>query len=666
MGDGAMADGLRSSFPPPSGAPPAGASERRHPGLTSNEELHRYYGRRLAERHRRRRPHDRSLLAQLADWLVRLRLLLAPPGSWLDTGLGWLRRSVGLGTRTTGPSIDLDYEIFLARSGPSKRELGRQARRTPSAPTLHLVECLPSGGGALRHATADALLRQSYPHWTWSVGAERRDPDPVWRRADPRFRMAQPFEALAADGTRGQDEFVGLLHRGQAPTRDALFHFALAASVADPPDLIYADVDWLDGAGVRHDPWFKPDWSRAAMLSADLLSGLLLVRRQLLQEALMSARPGSMWDLHLLLAERASRVVHLPRLLTHLPGEAHDAWPVVDSQACDVVGEHLGRRGLPGAHAGVGLGGWVRATWRPPHDRAISIVIPSRDQPEILERCLWSLAERTRPGPTEVVVVDTGSGDPRTEAVYRAHPLGERLRVVRQTGDFNFAAACNAGARAASGDLILFLNNDTEALEPDWIERMAQWFVFPDVGIVGAKLLYPDETIQHAGVVVGMGGLASHLFQGEPELSVGLFGSDQWYRDLSAVTAACMLVSRRVFEALNGFDEAFRLNYQDVDLCLRARRGGWRVIYTPDARLLHHEGLSHRKRIPRADFELASQRWLADGHLDGDPFFNPNLSYMSAMPTFNRGRHDHPRALNQRLMRRLPRKEILTLPDDLR
>jgi len=640
--------------------------------LATPDDLHRYYARRLAEHQRRRRPGDRSLLGRLVPTAIRLRIRAIRPGSRLDNALGRLRRAIARGSDHPLLGPDPDYEIYLASSEPRARELhrqARQARRAPAPLVLHLFDLESRPRPGAWEMTARSLLRQTYPHWTWtsSAGSAAAGGSPP---NDDRLRREPNPEAvyrLLAENSSGRPEafdWIGFLSCGEHAAPQALFH--IANSAADGPDLIYADVDWIDDTGVRHDPLFKPDWSPATNLSTDLLSGLLLARRAVVRTALADGRPASGRQFHLRLAEAAERIAHVPGILTHRPGDEQAAWAWLDSADAEgAVRQHLARRGIPNAQVGIGLGGYPRATWDVPSPPPVSIVIPSRDQVEVLEPCLQSLAGRTAHPVAEVIIVDTGSKDPRAEALYRSSPLGARLRLERQPGDFNFARACNAGARRAAGDLILFLNNDTEALDDDWLARMAQWHVFPEVGIVGAKLLYPDETIQHAGVVVGMGGMASHLFQGLPELEAGIFGSDQWYRDLSAVTAACMLVSRRAFESLGGFDEAFRVNYQDVDFCLRARRAGWGVIYTPDARLLHHEALSHRRRIPRRDFELATERWLARGDLDGDPYFNPHVSFMSATPTFTRGPHDSPRALNRRLMNRLPRKEIIALPEDL-
>jgi GT2 family glycosyltransferase len=295
----------------------------------------------------------------------------------------------------------------------------------------------------------------------------------------------------------------------------------------------------------------------------------------------------------------------------------------------------------------------------------VSIIIPTKDKAEILAVCLQTLVGRTRYRPFEVVLVDTGSRERTTERLYGAYRSRSGFSIVSDPGSFNFSRACNTGARAARGSRLLFLNNDTEILHEDWLDRMAQWLDDPGVGAVGARLLYPDTTLQHAGVVVGMGGLASHLFHQQHKGVSGIFGQEHWYRNLSAVTAACLLTSRQAFDSVGGFDETLELVYGDTEYCLRLRQIGLRIVYSPDAELVHYESQSRGKSVPRADFVRFSERLFALGALDGDPYFNPGLSLQSTRPRLRLGSLDDPKVLNRRLMSGLPRRPTIIVPDDL-
>lgn len=669
----------------PSSSDPPLARQPRLDAASEVAGLHRFYATLLAEHQRPSVEASRSVLEAVFLAIVRARLTLAPPGSLLDEALvrfrGWVYRRALRPVKT----VDLRYGVYLTTVLPttsSLRRQSRQASRLADPASLRLFTTARPEDLKNLGLAVSSLTHQTYPHWSLDIVAHGlpassgRILDEVvggdgrvrWRPAGEKGR-----EAARGGGPGSRVPYLGFLEPQTLLAPNALAQFVRAIESKPPPDLVFADEDRLDAQNRFDRPFFKPDWSPVMAVSTDLLGGFFLAMSDgaanaAIQDALDSGEAG--WDHRFRFAREASRVLHIPETLFHrLPGQeavrgAREDWDPTPGRT-DALRRHLSRMGFPAAEVQTGLAGQPRAMWSPKRSRHVTIVIPTRDQVDIFRRCLDSL-QRTSYEYFEVVVIDTGSEDPRAWELYQGHALRERLQVRRDPEAFNFGRVCNLGARMAGGDAILFLNNDTEALDADWLDRMVQWLDWPGVGIVGAKLLYPSGRLQHAGVIVGMGGMASHLFHGEPELVTTMFGSDQWYRELSAVTGACMLVDRAVFEGLGGFDEAFQLNYQDVDFCLRAREKGWKTVYTPDARLVHHEGLSHRRRIPRSDFERAHELWSRAGWLNGDPFFSPNLSYMSPVPEFRWSAHDNPAQLSRRLIRRLPRKEILQLPDDLR
>jgi GT2 family glycosyltransferase len=254
----------------------------------------------------------------------------------------------------------------------------------------------------------------------------------------------------------------------------------------------------------------------------------------------------------------------------------------------------------------------------------ISIIIPSRDNRQLLERCIRSLEDRTAYRRFEILVVDNGSKDPRTVEYLRDLPH----RVLSYEGQFDFARMNNLAVTGARGDHLLFLNDDTEVFASGWLEAMLEHSQRPEVGAVGARLLFPDGTIQHAGVIVGIQGRAGHAFWGFPGSHPGYYDSARVVRNFSAVTAACLMTRKAVFEEVNGFDEAFNVSYNDVDLCLRLRERGYLVVYTPYATLYHHQSASRGRYDPEKDrwYEnLLRDRWR---HVfeQGDPYYNPHLT----------------------------------------
>jgi GT2 family glycosyltransferase len=264
---------------------------------------------------------------------------------------------------------------------------------------------------------------------------------------------------------------------------------------------------------------------------------------------------------------------------------------------------------------------------------SVSLIVPTRDQLALLRACAEGILRRTRYPSLELVIVDNGSLKPATADYLRAVAADPRVRVLRDERPFNFSALNNAAARVARGEILGFVNNDVEAIEPGWLEELVTQLGVPDVAAVGAKLLYGNGAVQHAGVALGIGGVAGHPGKGLHRSDPGYFGDLQIARSVSAVTAACMLVKRAAFEAVGGFDEAdLAVAFNDVDLCLKLRRAGWRIVWTPYAELYHHESasrgsdavlLSRRQRFLK-EHAVMRRRWR--NALDRDPYFNPNLS----------------------------------------
>ena len=293
--------------------------------------------------------------------------------------------------------------------------------------------------------------------------------------------------------------------------------------------------------------------------------------------------------------------------------------------------------------------GEAQATWSF-DEKLVSIIIPTRDKAAVLKRCLDSIFNQTRYRRFEIILVENNSQQAETLAYYQQLKSIPEVRLLEFPGTFNYSAANNLGARQALGEWLLFLNNDIEIIDPGWLEELCRWVSRPEVGAVGAKLLYPDGRIQHAGIIVGMEGHASHVFAGVKEGYSGLFGSVNWYRDNSAVTGACLAVRREVFEGVSGFDEGYVLAFSDVDICQRILQQGYRVVYTPFARLVHHEGMTRKRYIPAQDIRRGAEH-LERVVKQGDPYYNPNLSYAVRIPTLKRPREEEPIVRLEKIVR---------------
>ncbi len=439
-----------------------------------------------------------------------------------------------------------------------------------------------------------------------------------------------------------QGEFVVFLDHDDVLAPQALLELAKALETTPGTDMIYSDEDRLDPQGQRTQPHFKPDWSPDLFLSQMYTGHLGCYRRELLNRigGFRKGFEGSQdYDLVLRLIEHSQRILHIPKVLYHWrmsPNSAAGnpgAKDYADSAALRALNDHLARKGI-GARA---EGGLFRFTYRIryeiPSPPLVSIVIPTRDQLPYLRRTVKGVLHKTAYRNHEVVIVNNDSRQASTLGYLRGLQRIPRLKVVECPGEFNFSAVVNLGVRNAAGAIVLLLNDDVEIVREDWLEAMVEHAQRPEVGAVGAKLVYPQHRgIQHAGIVVGIQGYAGHPHRWLPEDQPDHFSRAQLIQNVSAVTGACLMTRREVFDAVGGFDEQLRVAANDVDYCLRVREKGWRIIYTPHAKLIHHESASrgyedNPDKIGRFEQEKRTfaSRWA--GILSaGDPYYSPNLT----------------------------------------
>jgi len=453
-------------------------------------------------------------------------------------------------------------------------------------------------------------------------------------------------------------DWLGIIDTGDHLAPDALFRIAHAMRDHPKWQLVYTDEDQITAGGQHVNPHCKPDFNLDYLRSLPYVGGLLLIRRDLF-EALGGFDPQAEgaedYDLLLRAWEHLQRsgagdaaIGHVPEVLYHrLQGSGHTrkSVPEILEAGQLVLQRHFERLGIAAQVQAGPFPPSFRVRWPLPEVKPlVSILIPTRDQLPLLQRCIESVIEKTRYPAYEILIIDNDSQTPEARNYLAAieakeAELGDRLRVVRQPGPFNFSAMNNAAARLARGDYLLLLNNDTAALHDDWLDEMMSHAVRSDVGIVGAKLLYPDGKIQHAGVILGLRGPAEHPFIGRPPEDRGYFGRAQLTQNLSAVTGACLLIRKSVYEQLGGLDEqAFKVSYNDIDLCLRVREAGLRIVFTPYALLMHEGSASQRggtesqpdaaklKRFA-AEKDAMYAKWLSK--LAFDPAYNRHLSLAS-------------------------------------
>lgn len=407
--------------------------------------------------------------------------------------------------------------------------------------------------------------------------------------------------------------------------------------------LIYADEDGLDPtSGRRHSPSLHGDWNAELLRSTNYLEGMVVVARAALATAGAfedDIDPAAAWWSWLLrITEQAAtdQIVHIPHVLCHRTppwdGPRPAALRAASADEVGAVQAHLDRCGVAASARASELGG-VHVRYRvPAPPPLVSVIVPTRNGLALLRQCVHSVLERTRYPAYEIVIVDNGSDEAATLEYLRSLAVQARVRVLRDDRAFNFSALNNAAARGCSGSILALLNNDIEVISPDWLDEMVGLASRPDVGAVGARLWFPDGTLQHAGVVLGLGDVAGHLHRQLPHGAPGYQGRALLTQEFSAVTAACVALRREVYERLGGLDEQhLAVDFNDIDFCLRIRRAGYRVVWTPHAELFHHESASRgKKREPaqqeRFEREVAYMHRTWGRWLDRDPAYNPNLT----------------------------------------
>lgn len=511
---------------------------------------------------------------------------------------------VQAGAVRVGP--DLPYRAWLRHSS---REQAPAAQLRPiagppaSALAVHILQAPDTSGGV-----EGSLARQTHSNWRRAAGS-----------------LGDTLRAVAGGGGPA----VLVEDRG-ALTPGALARLAAAMSGGSAPDLVYADEDAVMADGERGDAFFKPGWSPELLLSTDYVGPLVAIGPRAASAA-VAAEPQPPQTIYETLLRTVDASLNVERIPETLFTSDRPRVPADDAPARGAIERLAARRGRSAHLEPTGRRGVRDVRWELGSEPLVSIVIPSASD-ELLGKCLRSLRERTTYRPFEVVVVDSKSGGLSCVEELLA---GVPHRRVSYAGRFTFSLAINIGAAAASGEYLVLLNDDTEVSSSDWIERMLEHALTPGVSVVGCKLLYPSGQIQHAGVVIVPGG------HGAGHINIGFAGDAPGYRGMldtthnrSAVTGACMMVSRKLYAQLDGYDESFDSEYSDVDLCLRAIERGGRVVWTPRAILTHHERSSLPREVNASDLERFARRW-GTRYRDGDPFYHPAflpLSYELPRP----------------------------------
>lgn len=558
-----------------------------------------------------------------------------------------------------GLDNDYDYAEWYNLTKPTEEELEQQRKTVfENAPLLSIVIPAYKTPEKYLREMLDSILAQTYKNWEVCVAdgspkGEGRIVEKVMKdymARDSRFHCRSLGGNLGISGNTNaaiemaKGDFIVLADHDDTLPEHALYEVAAAIQAHPQCDVIYSDEDKLDmDGGALFDPHFKPDFNPDLLTSVNYICHLFVVKRELLEQVggFRHEYDGAQdYDFIFRCTEAAGEICHIPKVLYHWRCHQNSTASNPESKlyafeaGSRAIMEHYRRCGIPAKKVEKGVDyGIYHTTFDIQGDPLVSVVIPNKDHVQDLDLCIRSILERASYRNLEFVVIENNSTQKETFAYYEAiQKEFPQIHVVTWEREFNYSAINNFGAQYAKGEYLLFLNNDTEIIAPNLFEEMLGFCQRQEVGAVGARLLYQDDTIQHAGVVVGFGGIAGHTFIGLHEAENSYFHRAMCAQDYSAVTAACMMTKAEVFKEVGGFTEELAVAFNDIDYCMKVRAAGYLIVYAPYATMYHYESKSRGledtpEKVARFNREIAifARRW-PEILEKGDPYYNPNLT----------------------------------------
>lgn len=551
----------------------------------------------------------------------------------------------------------ISYKAWLKRHSPSAGVLKLQReKKFASAPRISIVVPLYKTPETYLVEMIESVRNQSYRNWELCMSDGSGEGSPIthilkkYEEMDEKIKVVYNKEQLRISENTNEalkvctGDYIAFADHDDLLAPNALYECVYLLNKEPSTEIIYTDEDKIDMNGKEHFmPHFKSDFNIDMLCSTNYICHLFVVKREIFEKAgmLNPEFDGAQdYDFVLRCVEKSEKIRHIPKILYHWRAHKNSTAENPESKnyafvaGMRAIQAHYDRMGIPAAAEETAYKGIYRSRYKINGNPLISVIIPNKDHTADLEKCISSLEKKNRYQNLEILVVENNSEKEETFAYYKE--LEQRNPKVKvlfwKEKVFNYPAINNFGAEHASGEYLLFLNNDTEIVNEDCIEELLGYCQRSDVGAVGARLYYDDGTIQHAGVIVGLGGIAGHPFSKAVHEDPGYFGRIIMAQDYSAVTAACMLMKKSVFEQVGGFDEGYAVAFNDVDLCLRIRKAGWLIVYNPYAEMNHYESKSRgyedtEEKVKRFNSEISlfEKRWRK--FLEhGDPYYNPNLT----------------------------------------
>lgn len=545
------------------------------------------------------------------------------------------------------------YEVWMQFNDPTQEELEEQRKtKFKLEPKMSVIVPMYNTPVNFFSELVDYMTNQTYGNWELCLAdgsPEKSEEIEEICKKDSRIKYNFLGENLGISGNTNEalkmatGDYISLLDHDDLLPVNCLYEVVKAINEDPDVEFIYTDEDKITTMDKpRFDPYFKPDFAIDTLRANNYICHFSTFRKDLMDKlgGFRDKYNGAQdYDIIIRMAETTNKIKHIPKILYHWrvhelstakPGAT--AKPYAFEAGIKVLEDHLKRVGLEGkVNHGVTLGSY-KITYKIKENPKVSILIPNKDYVSTLEACLKSIEKLTTYKNYEIIVIENNSTEPETFEYYKKIDGKNKTRVVYYPGkEFNYSAIINFGVRNATGDYIIQLNNDIEVMTKDWIEEMLMFAQREDVGAVGVELFYPDKTIQHAGIIIGIGGVAGHVFRNLPMNTHGYFSKDSTIQNLSAVTAACIMTKKSIYEEVGYMDEGFKVAFNDVDFCLKIRELNKLIVYNPYAKLWHYESKSRgyedtqekRERF-KGEIDRFNEKW-GDFLKKGDPYYNINL-----------------------------------------
>ena len=542
-------------------------------------------------------------------------------------------------------------------SMPNKKTIEERLKSFDNLPLLSILVPTYNTQPNFLQECLQSVLEQTYSNWELCIADDASSDEGVkemlasYAKRDHRIKVnfrevnGNISEASNSALALASGEFVLLLDHDDCLAKEALYFLVDRINECPDADILYSDEDKIDTFGNRFDPHFKGSFNLDLLYSQNYISHLGVYRRDLLNliGGFRKGYEGAQdYDILLrcLLVSDPSKVIHIPRILYHWrASEGSTALSAgfksyTHNAGLKAISEYFKEKHIGVEASGGELPNTFRIAWPIPSPKPmVSLIIPTRDRLELLQNCIKSIIEKTKYLNYEILIVDNDSIEPETlEYFYELENKFDQIRILNFKGEFNYSAINNWAVNQARGEIVGLVNNDIEVISPEWLTEMVSHAIRPEIGVVGAKLLYPDYKIQHAGVVIGIGGVAGHSHKYFSDDSHGYFSRLSLVQNYSAVTAACFLVRKEIFTEVGGLDQLnLKIAFNDIDFCLRVSKAGYRNLWTPYAKLFHHESISRGtedtpEKQARFNQEVEFMKMKWGNLLQCDPFYSPNLT----------------------------------------